>query len=308
MVISSQQVHMLLDRLNVHLRLPAFSILLITCLTCERAFAQQVDAALTKDSSFTLRIYSPQVGDSFSLFIHLPAGYDAAEQKKYPVVYLLDANLYFDMLAPIASKYAEVGMLPPIILVGVGYKDFAEMDSLRTRDYTYPKALPQYEMALSGRADYLLRFLSESLLPQMDASFHTDTLQRILAGHSLSGYFAMYALLQELSSGKTTFHYYIAASPSLHYNKYWLPAQLRRLQAGKASKSTSAYITFGGPEDAEDADEPGLLKVGQLTSQMDTMMLSFGINGLADVLGNLGHMESPIPTFIKGLQRVLHAV
>jgi predicted alpha/beta superfamily hydrolase len=162
-------------------------------------------------------------------------------------------------------------------------------------------------MALSGRADNLLRFFKESLLPQMDASFATDTLRRLLVGHSLSGYFTMYALSQQLASGRTIFHHYIAASPSLHYNKYWLPGQLKQLRAGKASKGTSVYVTFGGLEDAEDADEPGLLKVAQLTSQIATTMRPLGMKGKAEVFGNLGHMETPIPTFIKGLQRVLKA-
>src|SRR5688500_16037086 len=62
------------------------------------------------------RLYSKSVADSFSIFVNLPNDYSLAEKKKYPVVYLLDANLYFDVMATTLNKYSEVGLAPSVIL------------------------------------------------------------------------------------------------------------------------------------------------------------------------------------------------
>jgi predicted alpha/beta superfamily hydrolase len=91
-----------------------------------------------------VKYFSKSVNDTFTLFTSFPVDYDPMDKIQYPIVYLLDANLYFDMLAPILKKYTEVGMLPPVILTGIGYDGLLEMDSLRCRDYTYPLAIPEY--------------------------------------------------------------------------------------------------------------------------------------------------------------------
>ena len=85
------------------------------------------------------------------------------------MVYVLDANLYFDIIATTIDKYAQVGLAPNVILVGIGYRDFPTMDSLRNRDDTYPLAIPEYEMSTSGGADKFLSFIDHELIPQIDA-------------------------------------------------------------------------------------------------------------------------------------------
>lgn len=37
------------------------------------------------------------------------------------------------------------------------------MDSLRSRDYTYPLAIPEYEMSVSGQADKFFSFIKNEL-------------------------------------------------------------------------------------------------------------------------------------------------
>ena len=250
------------------------------------------------------RVYSKSVGDSFSVFIHLPLEYNSDRQQKYPIVYLLDANLYFDIVAATMGKYEELGILPPAILVGIGYRDFSQMDSLRNRDLTYPAALPQYEMSVSGGAEKFLSFIRNELVPDVEGRFRGDTKKRILAGHSLGGYFVFYTLLQTQTGGTNFFRNYIAASPALHYNKYYLLGRLKNFPLGTASKNTSLYLTFGGLEDSEDDDEPGMIKVDTLVRQLSVMMPA-GIKYKADIFSNLGHLDTPIPTFIKGLHRAL---
>lgn len=256
-----------------------------------------------------LQLYAKNIADSFSIFINLPNDYDPQKKEKYPVVYLLDANLYFDIVATILNKYSEVGLAPAVILVGIGYKDFPTMDSLRNRDYTYPVAIPVYGMSTSGGADKFLNFLHLELIPLIDKSYNTDTLKRILAGHSLGGYFTAYALLQQLSGKGSDFSSYIAASPSLHYNNYYLLNQFKEIpQKISQEKKISAYFTFGGLEEAENATDSNLIKQAvvndKLSQQLSKKQSTFLIFK-TDIFSNLGHMETQIPTFIKGLQWVL---
>lgn len=272
---------------------------IIFCFGCKQKMAEKQPQQDIRNN-FTQRIYSKNVGDSFSAFIHLPNDYDTSGKKKYPVVFVLDANLYADIFQVTLSKYEPVGLLPSVILVGIGYKDFAAMDSLRERDDTYPVAMPEYEMKNSGGADKFLQFINNELVPLVDSRYKTDTLHRVLFGHSLSGYFVAYALHQNLQNHNPVFTHYIAASPSLNYNKYYLMNQMNQLQPG--NQKADCYLTFGGLEDEEDKDEPGMIKVETLTTQWRELMQQKRVKCKSVVYSNLAHMDTPIPSFIKGLQ------
>jgi predicted alpha/beta superfamily hydrolase len=253
-----------------------------------------------EESSIT-RFYSKNVADTFSIFVSLPNDYNEYKEK-YPVVYLLDANLYFDIVAITIKKYSEVGLAPSVILIGIGYKDFPTMDSLRNRDDTYPIAIPEYEMSVSGGADKFLSFIDNELIPYVDSKYKSDTSKRTLMGHSLAAYFTSYALLQNLVGKSKNLSYYIAASPSLHYNHYYLLDQLKKATNQKdKNKKLKTYITFGGLEDTENSEDSSMLKLNDISKQLSELLSGY-IVYKSDIYSNLGHMDTQIPTFIKGLQ------
>lgn len=257
----------------------------------------------------TFRIYSKNVSDSFSISVSLPNDYNAQSSEKYPVVYLLDANLYFDIAATTLHKYSDVGLAPSVILIGIGYKDFPTMDSLRNRDDTYPTAIPEYEMSVSGGADKFLSFINNELVPEIDKEYKVDTSKRVLMGHSLGGYFTAYACLQYLTGKAHGFNSYIAASPSIHYNKYWLLNQLKATPPSKNDDDKiNVYITYGGLEDAESQSDPDVMKLDDLAKQLSGLLSvkqSNIVHYKADIFSNLDHMDTQLPTFIKGLQWAL---
>lgn len=263
-----------------------------------------------KDKTPVMRLYSRAVADSFSIFINLPADYNPGQSKKYPVAYLLDANLYFDIMAVTLNKYAEVGLAPEVILVGIGYKDFAAMDSLRNRDDTYPVAIPEYEMSTSGGAGKFLSFIHDELMPVIDKQYPTDTSKRVLMGHSLGGYFTSYALYRDISGTATGFNGYIAASPSLHYNNYYLLEQLKAAPVkNSGAVKVKAYFAFGGQEEPEAGDSATLPlqeTMAQLSASISQKQ-SAAITYQGDIYSNLGHMDTQLPAFIKGLQWTLPA-
>lgn len=272
-------------------------------------FAQ--NDTMTRPAPYRIfNLHSTEVRDTYSISVRLPAHYKPNRKRGYPVVYLLDANIYFDIIAATLNKYEEIGLAAPVILVGVGYKDFPTLDSLRNRDDTYPVAIPEYEMSVSGGASKFLTFFGKDLIPRIDHSYHTDTSRRILMGHSLAGYFALYTLLQDLSGKSGFFSGYIAASPSVHYNRYYIFDQLKQLPPANARPSRiRAYITFGGEEDGENKEDSTMLKTDRVFVRLRELLAEK--HGRALVLkvesySNLGHMDTQIPTFIKGLRWVIN--
>jgi predicted alpha/beta superfamily hydrolase len=284
-----------------------FTLVILT-ISCNQSSDKKAHTDVVEKKT-AIRFYSKNISDSLSIFVNLPNDYNSQQKEKYPVVYLLDANLYFDIVATVLNKYSEVGLAPSVILVGIGYKDFPTMDSLRNRDYTYPVAIPEYQMAISGGADKFLNCINNELIPFIDKGYNTDTLKRVLAGHSLGGYFVTYALLQDLSGKKNNFSGYIAASPSLHYNKYYLLNQFEETpQKIGQSKKIKAYFTFGGLEEEENATDSNMLKQSSVSEQLSKQLALKQSNYLiykSDIFSNLGHMDTQIPTFIKGLHWIL---
>lgn len=245
-------------------------------------------------------IFSKNVSDTFYISTSLPNDYDPASKIKYPVIYVLDANLYFDIFSAIAKKYSEAGLIPPAIIIGVGYKDFQTMDSLRSRDFTFPEALAEYEMTVSGNADKFFNFLTKELIPGQDKKYNIDTTNRILMGHSLGGYFTLYALLQDLTLADRYFSSYIAASPSLDYNNGYLLKKLIEAESIKTNLSKNkVYIAFGTLED--DPADKGSIKITEILDQLKkqkTVHAEYKFSLFSD----LDHMDTQIPSFVKGLQ------
>ena len=251
------------------------------------------------DDVKTFRMYSHAVSDIFIITVYSPEKIPGTSQ--LPVVYLLDANLHFDVFSAALRKYGEAGLLPPVILVGVGYRDFEEMDSLRSRDYTFPQAKTEYEMSISGGALNFYSFLKEELMPLIDSVTGQNKSDNLLAGHSLGGYFVLFALTEDDLHGGHSFNGYIAASPSIHYNDYFL---FRRIaQPGRDRHPPTVFIAFGGEEDD---GEPGIMPVEQALDSLKLLLgKNKGIHAGGEVYSGLGHMDTPFPCFVNGLGRCL---
>jgi predicted alpha/beta superfamily hydrolase len=292
----------MLDKLNSMKNILWTTALLLLLNICHNSVNKKVDTDKKITVNSPTKFYSKAVSDTLYIFVSLPADYDSKKNIKYPVIYLLDANLYFDIVAAMVKKYSEVDMLLPAILVGIGYKDFQTMDSLRSRDFTYPLAIPEYEMSVSGKADKFLSFINTELVPDIDIKYSTDKNNRVLVGHSLGGYFSVYALHQNLLNKNNVFSGYVAASPSTHYNHNYILNELEKLNMDNQSKIKS-YITFGGLEDEEEEDST-MLKTDKVFLSLERSFKN-KINYKGDTYSNLGHMDTPLPTFIKGLQWTL---
>lgn len=242
----------------------------------------------------SVAMYSKAVNDSVYIQTQLPLEYTDSTAKRYPVVVILDGNFHFPMLAASLRQYEKAGLLPPLILVGVGYKSFKEMDSLRVRDYLYPSALPSDEMKAPGGGEQFRQFLSRELLPVIDLQYRTTTQNRTLLGHSFGGYFALYTLLSQAKNKTREFQNLVAASPSLWYHNFYLsqlPAQLATLNP---LDSTRLFVSVGGQENPQWDVKPVQVLTAELL-KINKVLVEGG------VYSQLGHMDTGQLSFLKGL-------
>ncbi len=270
------------------------SLFLLTACTNVEVKKSNVQTEVPSFPNSPVKIYSKEIKDTFYISVSMPDD----KSKKYPVIYLLDANLNFDIMAATFKHYSEVNMLPEAVLVGIGYKNIFELDSLRNRDLTFPPAMAKYEMPISGGAQKFQNFIQTDLFKYVETNYPVDNSQRVLMGHSLSGYFTLFAMHQNLLHKNNAFSAYIAASPSLHYNDYHLLKELDKFDMPKQT-APKVFVAYGGLED----EEEDLLKCETVLQQLNRSLAEKNkILYKSEVYSNLAHMSSSFSSFVKGLQ------
>jgi predicted alpha/beta superfamily hydrolase len=167
--------------------------------------------------------------------VSLPLGHDKVDAR-FPVILAVDGNLLFDMAQVVLhGGFATVSsMLPPSIVVGVGYpadEGRASFYARRNYDFHGPWAMTDslgqrlhsiFNMlkAADGPADIEMRaggyerfmgFLRDELLPSLAARYPIDLKGRhTVIGDSSGGHFVLRALYDSASP----FRRYICISPS----------------------------------------------------------------------------------------------
>ncbi|WP_338770840.1 alpha/beta hydrolase-fold protein [Massilia sp. METH4] len=156
---------------------------------------------------------STTTGQRYRIFTSVPDV--PAPAAGHPVLYALDGNASFPMLAQMARTAARrgkaTGQAAPVI-VGIGYVTDDDYHPARGRDYTPPTAGAP---ATEGGADRFLDFIEQELKPLVRSLAPIDPRRQALYGHSYGGLCALHALFTR----PAMFHTYIAASPSIWYGE-----------------------------------------------------------------------------------------
>lgn len=143
----------------------------------------------------------------YHIFVRLPEGYAEQSEKTWPVVYLLDGDSTFPMLAPqhLFLHYDE--RLPEAIIVGIAYGGFGEINR-RGHDFR-----PVLEGGGEGGSAAFLAMLEGELIPEIERDYRSDPGKRILVGQSRGGSFVLYAAVER----PALFHGYVASNPGREY-------------------------------------------------------------------------------------------
>jgi hypothetical protein len=179
-------------------------------------------------------VHDAEIGETFRLF------FGACGDEPGELLIVTDANGLFGMAVDLVRLVRLHGLIPPILVVGVGYADasqIAQTLSARSRDLT-PSPMPAFPG--SGGASSFRRFLSNSVLPRA-RGIAPSADRTTYFGHSLGGLFGTYDLI----SNDRIFDRHIISSPSL----WWGGRELLHRDLGLTTGE--AFFCIG----AEETDE-----------------------------------------------------
>ena len=235
--------------------------------------------------------------DERAYWVDLPDEYESAlnAQKRYPVLYLLDAEKFFAAASATVKFMSQLGTIPETIVVGI------PSTAQRTRDMTPTNSLkgPNGELtqrrAKSGGADAFLSSLQRELFPRIEAQYRT-TPYRVLAGQSLSGLFALHAFIQDPAS----FHAIIAMDPSLWWDEHLLAKRAATSASLTKTLRNSVYIGTAN-HDAEKDEGRGPKAATQAFSRALEALRAPSLRSKVQAFEDEHHGSVPFPSFYYGL-------
>lgn len=159
----------------------------------------------------------PVSGRDYEVFVSLPASYETNPQRRYPVLYVTDADYAFPIIRQIARRVNLDGpVIEEFILVGLSYSRGDNGTVSRNRDYTpTPNGPSSANSTLHGGGPAYQTYLKTQALPFVESRFRVDSARRILLGHSYGGLLGA----QILFTDPGLFHAYVLGSPSFWYDK-----------------------------------------------------------------------------------------
>ena len=140
----------------------------------------------------TFEIDAPQLKTKKKIWVYLPLNYEKST-KKYPVIYMHDAQNLFDAAASYAGEWNIDETLDSIkakvIIIGVEHGNEKRIDELTPY---------KNEKHGGGNANAYLEFIVKTLKPHVDTKYRTKTNAKNtgIFGSSLGGLVSFYAALQ----------------------------------------------------------------------------------------------------------------
>lgn len=236
-------------------------------------------------------VISQEVDDTFYVYIRLPKNYSENLNQRYPILYLLDGDISFNMATSIVRYLQFGGDIPDLIIVAPAYGTLLSDDetNFRERDYTISK---NERLAGSGGGKNYLNFLKKELIPLIDSSYRTNN-QRIISGYSLGGLFTINILLNK----PDLFESYIAGSPYLIEDIKMLLNKSHEIKGYNSSKKL--YVTVGELEEKEIYHKP-------ISSLLDALKNKDGLEVYFTEFENGTHLTCPSEALTYGLKYIFN--
>ena len=238
-----------------------FLLFLMGCLVCKWSFPiSSIRQEAQKESYSYPRVEikdtelrtlkSKHNGQNYSINIFFPTDYKK-EGRRYPAVYVLDAEYNFGCVAYIARRLIKNGDVPKILLIGVAYDtDYEDFYIKRFRDSTPESRIHGRN---SGGAEKFTQFIEKELIPFIDQKYRTIPGDRAIVGHSITGFFGCYVLFRHPG----LFNRYVIVSPSLWFSDGIVFEYEEKFATNRSELEASVYLAVG-------ADESQRMKDGAL--------------------------------------------
>ena len=182
-------------------------------------------------------VYFESQNEYRKIYVQLPAEYNPANNQKYPVVYILDGEVFLPTVNNVHDFYSG-GFMPKMVIVGISNsKD-------RMRDLTTSKVTEMYGSTFeqeNGGADNFIDFIETDLIPYVESKYPVTSF-RTLIGHSYGGLFTLYSLVHH----PQLFSNYLAIDPSLDWDNQKLIDEAKTKIATANYIGKSLFMSLGG--------------------------------------------------------------
>lgn len=184
----------------------------------------------------TFEIEAPQLKTTKKIWVYLPKNYKTSN-KKYPVIYMHDAQNLFDAKTSYSGEWKVDETLDSlktqVIVIGIEHGNEKRVDELTP--------FPNKKHG-GGKADDYLDFIVKTLKPHVDKNYRTKTNANntVIFGSSLGGLVSYYAILKypEVFGKAGVF------SPS-----FWFSDEIYKMTEEKSEKiKAKIYFLYGDSE------------------------------------------------------------
>jgi len=182
-------------------------------------------------------LYSNTLNENRKIYVQLPKNYNPINNDKYPVVYILDGEVFLPTVNEVHSFYSG-GFMPEMVIVGISN------DNNRMRDLTTSKVTEMYGMPFeqeNGEATNFIKFIEKELVPFIENKYPVTNF-RTLIGHSYGGLFTIYTLIHH----PQLFSNYLAIDPSLDWDDQKLISESRVKLSSQQYKGKSLFMSLSG--------------------------------------------------------------
>jgi predicted alpha/beta superfamily hydrolase len=186
----------------------------------------------------TFEIDAPQLQTKKKIWVYVPLNYEKSN-KKYPVIYMHDAQNLFDAATSYAGEWnideTLDSLKAKVIIIGIEHGNEKRIDELT------PYKNEKYG---GGNADAYLEFIVKTVKPQIDSTYRTKTNAKNTGiwGSSLGGLVSFYAALQY----PAVFGKVGCFSPAFWINK----KEIFRKMEDTPKFTTKIYLLCGDKEDS----------------------------------------------------------
>lgn len=189
----------------------------------------------------TFTIDARALGERRVINVYLPAGYAAAPDTKFPVLYMPDGGLAEDFphVANTIDSLIALGRIPAVLVVGIE-------NTQRRRDLTGPTTAAR-DLGIAprvGGSAAFRAFIRDEVMPEVRKRYRTSG-ETSIVGESLAGLFVVETMLVE----PALFQRYIAIDPSV----WWNGGELVRGAAARLETARgrvrSVYLTSSSVDD-----------------------------------------------------------
>lgn len=203
------------------------------------ALAQQTNKQFVLNNTEIIPIHSNITGRDHELVVVYPSSYKTNPDKKYPVLYYLDAYWDTPLLVSTYGNLIYDNLVPEFIMVGLSYPSSADYSKERRIDYTFTAVDEK-----SGKANLFLNFIQQEVAPLIEGQYRGEKTDRVIAGNSLGGLLTLTAAYQ----APDFFSGYIALSPAVEWDKQALVKLDNRYAKNHQALNGRMFISYGTTE------------------------------------------------------------